>query len=156
MEARITGFKGTKRVRRTNYAIIKAEEDLGKLIGQEVTWTSPGGKMIRGTIQKVHGKDSLMAKFTRGLPGDARGTNVVIGKLAKKAVKKAETKAAPKKKAPAKKTEVKEAPAKKAAPKKKAPAKTKTTPKKAPAKKTAAKKPAAKKSTAKKSTKKEA
>ena len=139
MEARITGFKGTKRVRRTNYAIIKAErEDIGKLIGQDVTWTSPGGRTIRGKIQKVHGKDSLMGKFSRGLPGDARGSTVVIGKVAakkpaKKAPKKAEAKAAPKKKAPAKKAAVKEAPKKKA-----------------PAKKAAAKKPAAKKAPAKK------
>jgi len=49
------------------------------LIGKSVTWKSEAGKAIVGKINGTHGdKGALKAKFSRGLPGQAIGTEVII------------------------------------------------------------------------------
>jgi len=49
------------------------------VIGKTVTWTSITGKKIVGKISKAHGNSgALLARFDKGLPGQAIGTEVDI------------------------------------------------------------------------------
>jgi len=58
---------------------IKTKEDAGKLIGKEVQWKSPAGKIIKGKISSSHGnKGVVRAIFEKGLPGQAITTGVEI------------------------------------------------------------------------------
>lgn len=53
----------------------KAEE----IIGKEVIWKSPAGKVIKGKISGTHGiKGVVRAIFEKGLPGQAITTEVEI------------------------------------------------------------------------------
>lgn len=80
MEARIVGFRKNRYDVYPNYCIIKADEETpGKLIGQKVFWKTPSGDLIRGKIVRIHGRDSLLARFKKGLPGFAVGQGVEIG-----------------------------------------------------------------------------
>ena len=55
----------------------KNKEDAAGLIGTEVEWTSPAGKIIKGKISGSHGNKGLVrAIFERGLPGQAMNDNV--------------------------------------------------------------------------------
>lgn len=176
MEAKIIGFKGSRRDSFNNYCILEVDDkNPPALIGQKVFWKTGSGRAIRGKIIRTHGKRSLLARFKKGLPGFAIGSQldfkapvlpkakkVVIAKpkvkveepkVKKKAVSKkkvAPKKAAPKEKKPEekKKVEVTKTPAaklKKAEAKK--PAVKKKVPTKPPAKKAPVKKKAAKKAT---------
>ena len=59
---------------------VKSKEQAEKLIGKEVEWKSPAGKIIRGKISAAHGnKGVLRAIFEIGLPGQAITTDVEIG-----------------------------------------------------------------------------
>jgi large subunit ribosomal protein L35Ae len=50
-----------------------------KLAGKKVVWKSPAGKELTGTITSPHGnKGMVRARFERGLPGQAVGTEVEI------------------------------------------------------------------------------
>ena len=54
-------------------------EDAKKLAGREVSWKSPGGKVIRGKISDAHGNKGLVrAIFEKGLPGQARNTEIEV------------------------------------------------------------------------------
>jgi len=60
---------------------IKDRENAGKLIGKDVTWTSPGKlkKIIKGKISSAHGNKGLVrAIFEKGLPGQAITTEVEL------------------------------------------------------------------------------
>ncbi len=82
MEARIVGFKGTKRSANTRYCIVESDaQNPASLIGEKVVWRSDGGKVIAGTIIRTHGKNRIMARFSRGLPGTALGTPLAIKKF---------------------------------------------------------------------------
>lgn len=169
MEAKIIGFKGSRRDSFNNYCILEVDDkNPPALIGQKVFWKTGSGRAIRGKIIRTHGKRSLLARFKKGLPGFAIGSQldfkapvlpkakkVVIAKpkvkveepkVKKKAVSK--KKVAPKKAAKGK-VPVKTAVKKKAAPKEKKPEeKKKVEVTKTPAakmKKAEAKKPAVKK-----------
>lgn len=49
------------------------------LIGRGVAWKTDSGRFIHGKINGVHGdKGALKAQFSRGLPGQAIGTEVLI------------------------------------------------------------------------------
>lgn len=51
---------------------VSNREEAGKLVGKEVTWTSPAGKKIAGKISGAHGGKGIMrAIFEKGLPGQA-------------------------------------------------------------------------------------
>jgi len=78
MDANISAFRGSKRVRYMRYAILAVTGDLKSLIGKKVSWTSPGKVVINGKITGLHGKKSVKAYFERGLPGQALGTKVVV------------------------------------------------------------------------------
>ena len=57
----------------------KNREEAKKLVGKEVSWKSPAGKIIKGKISSAHGNKGLVrAIFERGLPGQAITTNVEV------------------------------------------------------------------------------
>lgn len=57
----------------------KSRKDAEKLVGKEVEWKSPAGKIIKGKISGAHGnKGVVRAIFEKGLPGQAVTTNVEI------------------------------------------------------------------------------
>lgn len=58
---------------------LKTKEAADKLVGENVVWKSPAGKMIKGTIRGAHGNKGLVrAIFEKGLPGQAIGTEVEV------------------------------------------------------------------------------
>ena len=58
---------------------IKTREDAAKLIGKNVEWKSPAGKIIKGKISGAHGNNGVLrAIFEKGLPGQAITTEVEI------------------------------------------------------------------------------
>lgn len=58
---------------------IKNKEEASKLIGKKVVWKTEGGADIVGKITKLHGnKGAVLAKFERGLPGQALGTKAEV------------------------------------------------------------------------------
>ncbi len=58
---------------------VDTKEKAGKLVGKEVEWKSPAGKIIKGKISSSHGnKGVVRAIFEKGLPGQAVTTNVEI------------------------------------------------------------------------------
>lgn len=58
---------------------VKSREDASKLIGKEVEWVSPAGKVIKGKVSAPHGnKGVVRAIFEKGLPGQAITTKVEV------------------------------------------------------------------------------
>lgn len=58
---------------------VEKKEDAMNFIGKKVIWRSKGGKEIVGVITAPHGsKGKVRARFERGLPGQAIGTEVEI------------------------------------------------------------------------------
>ena len=58
---------------------ITTKEQAEKFVGKEVTWKSPGGKIIKGKVSAPHGnKGVIRAIFEKGLPGQAVTTEVEI------------------------------------------------------------------------------
>ena len=54
-------------------------KDAEKLVGKEVEWKSPAGKIIKGKISAAHGNKGIArAIFEKGLPGQAVTTGVEI------------------------------------------------------------------------------
>ncbi|HHQ44609.1 MAG TPA: 50S ribosomal protein L35ae [Candidatus Altiarchaeales archaeon] len=84
MEAVISNYRSGARTQKPNQIVLEIEEtknkdDVKALLGRKVEWTTPGGNKINGEITRVHGnKGNVIAKFERGLPGQAFGTKVQI------------------------------------------------------------------------------
>jgi large subunit ribosomal protein L35Ae len=58
---------------------VSNREKAEKLVGKEVEWKSPAGRVIKGKISGPHGNKGVMkAIFERGLPGQAVTTDVEI------------------------------------------------------------------------------
>jgi len=58
----------------------KNKTEAKKVAGKEVEWKSPAGKIIKGKISDSHGNSGLVrAIFEKGLPGQAIGTEVIMG-----------------------------------------------------------------------------
>ncbi|MHA1649868.1 MAG: 50S ribosomal protein L35ae [Candidatus Helarchaeota archaeon] len=58
---------------------LSSYQEAFKLIGREIEWISPGGKVLKGKIVAVHGKKGIVrAIFKKGLPGEAIGQPVRI------------------------------------------------------------------------------
>lgn len=55
-------------------------EEATKMIGKQVSWTSPTGKTITGKISALHGrKGNVKAIFAeKGLPGQALGQKLKV------------------------------------------------------------------------------
>jgi len=57
----------------------KNKEEAQKLVGKEVRWTSPAGKILAGKVSGSHGNNGMVrAIFERGLPGQAINTEIEI------------------------------------------------------------------------------
>jgi large subunit ribosomal protein L35Ae len=85
MKGVISNYRMGRHTQTTNQFVVKVEgidtQDKAKgLIGRDVTWTSGTGKAFVGKLTHTHGsKGALRARFERGLPGQAVGTEVSIG-----------------------------------------------------------------------------
>ena len=83
MKAKVIQFRrGLKRIHERHYILdagTKGREEASKLVGKEVVWKSPAGKEIKGKISSAHGNKGLVrAIFEKGLPGQARNTEVEV------------------------------------------------------------------------------
>ena len=84
MKGKVVQFRrGRKTVHERHFLIevegVKTREEAGKLVGKEVEWKSPAGKIIKGKISSSHGnKGVVRAIFEKGLPGQAVTTSVEI------------------------------------------------------------------------------
>jgi len=57
----------------------KNRKEASKLVGKDVEWKSPAGKIIKGKISSAHGnKGVVRVIFEKGLPGQAITTEVEI------------------------------------------------------------------------------
>ena len=74
--------RGLKRIHEKHFILnvgAKSKDDAKKYSGKEVVWTSPAGKKIKGKIAASHGNKGLVrAIFEKGLPGQARNTEVDV------------------------------------------------------------------------------
>ncbi len=83
MKAKVIQFRrGRKTIHEKHFILdVSADsmDDAGKFIGKTVVWTSPSGKKINGKISASHGNKGLVrAIFEKGLPGQARNTEVEV------------------------------------------------------------------------------
>lgn len=100
MKAKLVAFKGRRRDVINNYGVIQVEAgNAAALIGRKVRWKSRRGKTITGVIIRTHGKRALLARFRKGLPGDALGSGVTVSPapVKKKSGRKSEAKKKPRK-----------------------------------------------------------
>jgi large subunit ribosomal protein L35Ae len=83
MKGKVIQFRrGLKRIHEKHFILdvaSKSRKDAEQFIGKEVVWSSPAGKKIIGKISAPHGNKGLVrAIFEKGLPGQARNTEVEI------------------------------------------------------------------------------
>ena len=83
MKAKIINFRRSlKRINKRHYIIevgAKTKEDAEKFAGKQAIWKSVAGKEIKGEIKAAHGNKGLVrAIFEKGLPGQARNTEVEV------------------------------------------------------------------------------
>ena len=91
MDGIIVQFRRSRhRIKERHYLLdlgFASREEAQKSIGKTVTWKSPSGKAIVGTISDAHGNKGLVrAIFERGLPGQAI-TNAIELSAESKSVK---------------------------------------------------------------------
>jgi large subunit ribosomal protein L35Ae len=89
MRATIIQFRRSRKTIKERHYLIDVgkenREEAKKLIGQELSWKSPSGKIIKGKISSPHGNKGLVrAIFERGLPGQAITTDVELSDGEKK------------------------------------------------------------------------
>lgn len=81
---RIVQYKRSGTITYGNYAILDIGTDFEgskKYVGKKVSYKTSAGKEIRGTIVRPHGrKGRVIARFTRGLPGQALSSPVGLVK----------------------------------------------------------------------------
>lgn len=84
MKGRVIQFRrGKKTIHERHFLIevegVNSKEKAEKLVGKNVVWKSPAGKIISGKISGAHGiKGVVRAIFEKGLPGQAITTEVEI------------------------------------------------------------------------------
>ena len=87
MEARIVNYRrGSTRtiVKYTNQYILSLDGVTDKAkaqeyVGKKVLWKTPSGKEVAGKVTNTHGNGgALLARFDKGLPGQALGSMVSI------------------------------------------------------------------------------
>jgi len=74
--------RGRKTVHERHFILdfaAKNRSEAQKLVGKDVIWTSPAGKIIKGKVSGPHGNKGLVrAIFEIGLPGQAINTGVEV------------------------------------------------------------------------------
>jgi len=84
MKGKVVQFRrGRKTIHKRHFLIeiegVSDRESAKKIVGKEVEWKSPAGKIIIGKISGAHGNKGIVrAIFERGLPGQALTTEVEI------------------------------------------------------------------------------
>ena len=84
MDARILSYRRGRHTEHTDQFIVsiegvKTKEDARKLVGRKISWETPGKHTIGGKIAHTHGNSGLViARFGKGLPGQAIGTNAKV------------------------------------------------------------------------------
>lgn len=84
MQAVIANYRRSRTRQYPNHVIIEVEgvdsrEKAEGLVGKKVTWTSPAGTAISGTVAAAHGgKGAVRAIMERGLPGQSLGEAITI------------------------------------------------------------------------------
>lgn len=84
MKGLITSYRRGRHSITQNQIIVKVKDfdtkqKASELLGMKVTWTSPAGKEITGKVSGVHGsKGCVRARFSKGIPGQALGTEVQL------------------------------------------------------------------------------
>ncbi len=84
MIGRIVNFRGGRRTHHTNQMVLELndeisskKENLVRLMGKKVTYKAKTHDIIV-TITRIHGKRGVVARFNRGMPGQAIGSAVEI------------------------------------------------------------------------------
>lgn len=78
-KARITAFRGSREGKDNRFAILDVEElGVEQLVGARVVWKSASGRVLEGKVRGPHGQHAVLARFHRGLPGQALGTMAEI------------------------------------------------------------------------------
>ncbi len=84
MEAKILEYRRGRHTEHTDQFIISivgvsSREEAKKLVGKKITWETPGKHVIGGKITHAHGgSGTVIAKFDKGLPGQALGTTAAV------------------------------------------------------------------------------
>jgi large subunit ribosomal protein L35Ae len=84
MKARFLCYRGGLRTQQNNQILVKINSVndrniAAKYIGKKIEWKSSKGKTLIGKIVGLHGrKGVLKARFRKGLPGEAIGTELII------------------------------------------------------------------------------
>ncbi|MCX6778571.1 MAG: 50S ribosomal protein L35ae [Candidatus Micrarchaeota archaeon] len=84
MEAKLLDYRGGRHTQTTDEFIVKIEgvssrSEASKLAGRKIVWTTPADNKINGKITHAHGgKGTVIARFDKGLPGQAIGTNAEV------------------------------------------------------------------------------
>ena len=84
MKARVVSFRRGRHNFRPNQLLLEVEgfdskSSASSLIGRKVVWSSPAKKLIHGKITACHGNNGVVrARFSKGLPGEAIGSDVEI------------------------------------------------------------------------------
>ena len=84
MKGIILSYRRGKHTQNVNQMLVEVEgvddkEKAEEMVGKELVWKSPSGKVIKGKFTGVHGgKGVLRAKFERNLPGQAITSRVEV------------------------------------------------------------------------------
>ncbi len=84
MKGKVVQFRRGRHTIHERHFLIKVEgvsnrQDAGELVGKDVEWKSPAGKIIQGKVSGAHGNNGVVkAIFEKGLPGQAVGTEVEV------------------------------------------------------------------------------
>jgi large subunit ribosomal protein L35Ae len=84
MKGRLINYRRGVHTEYTNQYVVEVDgvEDRSSadgIVGKRVVWKTSTGKEIVGSISKSHGNSgAVLARFDKGLPGQAIGTEVEI------------------------------------------------------------------------------
>jgi large subunit ribosomal protein L35Ae len=92
--------RGRRRIHEKHFILdvhAKSITEASKFVGKTVVWSSPAGKKIHGKISSPHGNKGLVrAIFEKGLPGQARNTEIEISESSTSSSKIEKVKTEPK------------------------------------------------------------
>ena len=84
MKGRLSNYRQGVHTASTNQCVVNVDGVIDRasangIIGKKVVWTTITGKKLVGKITKAHGNSgAVLARFIKGLPGQAIGTEVEI------------------------------------------------------------------------------
>lgn len=84
MKGRLSNYRRGVHTEYTNQYVIEVDgvndrASASGIIGKRVVWKTSTGKEIIGKVSKAHGNSgAVLARFEKGLPGQAIGTEVEI------------------------------------------------------------------------------